>query len=153
MVEETAAQRAAEFVRVTKGEDKAFYAQQTSSELREHRNSSVLSVRVIQSMRVIAIKSIVHAAISSLAAILYVHGGSIGFEIWTLLVLVGMHITFNMRVEKWSICAPNKVRALTRSEREVEVMQRGRDENFSRLIEVARRRAVADRDEEEEEVT
>jgi hypothetical protein len=69
---------------------------------------------------VIAVKSIGHACTSSFAVILstYEPTGA-GYAIWTLLIIVGMHLWFNVRLEHY-VC-PYK-------QRRIHVMGRGESE-------------------------
>jgi hypothetical protein len=71
-------------------------------------------------IKIIAIKSIGHAITSSFAALYYAYGGRAGYDTWTLFVIAGMHLWFNVRLEVY-FC-PVEPRAMkTRNEREREV--------------------------------
>jgi phosphotransferase system glucose/maltose/N-acetylglucosamine-specific IIC component len=69
-----------------------------------------------------------HAFISTFAALFYAFGPPIGSYLWTLIVVFGMHVCFNMKgAERFVIfCCPSlsssTVAPMTRHEREVAVI-------------------------------
>jgi hypothetical protein len=80
-----------------------------------------LEPRVIAKIKVIAVKIIAHACISTFAALFYAYGPPIGYYLWTAFVLLGMHVCFNMKIEQ-SCCPVRVIDALSRHDREVAVI-------------------------------
>jgi hypothetical protein len=96
---------------------------------------------------VIAIKSIGHACTSSLAALLSTwEPTGVGYALWTVLIIVGMHLWFNVHLEHY-VCPykQRRIHAMNRDERELVMRQRQLRKN------VPENKDGADIEEEEEE--
>ena len=93
--------------------------------------------RVVQKIRVIAVKSLVHAFISTFAALFYAFGPPIGSYLWTLIVVLGMHVCFNMKGGDrfFMLCCPAltssplAVAPMTRHQREVAAIMKAQARN------------------------
>jgi hypothetical protein len=83
---------------------------------------------------VIAVKSIGHACTSSFATLLSSYEPTgVGFAIWTVFILVGMHLWFNVRLEYY-VCPykQKRIHAMSRAEREWMLCQKQEQENNER---------------------